>query len=117
MQQAVALGQGMPGAENRIAEHEAFVLAYSGHLQQARKKLQRALDLTQQASQRERAALFETVAALWAGLFGNATAARQGAREVLKLSTERDVEYGAAFALALSGDPSGSQTLAADLER
>jgi eukaryotic-like serine/threonine-protein kinase len=35
----------------------------------------------------------------------------------LELSKERDVEYGAAFALALSGDSSRSQALANDLER
>jgi hypothetical protein len=36
---------------------------------------------------------------------------------VLELSKDRDVEYGAAFALALSGESSRSQTLANDLER
>ncbi len=35
----------------------------------------------------------------------------------LKLFKGRDVEYGAAFALALSGDSSRSETLADDLER
>ncbi len=49
--------------------------------------------------------------------FGNATAARQGAAAALELSKDRDVEYGAAFALALSGDSSRSQTLANDLEK
>ena len=34
----------------------------------------------------------------------------------LELSKDREVEYGAAFALALSGDSSRSQTLANDLE-
>ena len=35
----------------------------------------------------------------------------------LELSNDREVEYGAAFALALSGDSSESQTLALDLEK
>ena len=35
--------------------------------------------------------------------------------EVLKRSKDRDVEYGAAFALALSGDSSAAQALANDL--
>jgi TolA-binding protein len=34
---------------------------------------------------------------------------------MLKLSRDRDVEYGAAFALAISGDIAGAQALAADL--
>ena len=77
----------------------------------------RAADLAQQAAQRERAALYETGAALWEAFFGNASAARQSATAALELSKDRDVEYGAAFALALSGDSSRSQTLANDLER
>jgi len=63
------------------------------------------------------AALWETGPALWEGFYGDAPAARQSAVAILKLSKARDVEYGAAFALALSGDSSQSQTLADDLER
>ena len=77
----------------------------------------RAADLAQQAAQRERAALYETGAALWEAFFGNAPAARRSAMAALELSKDRDVEYGAAFALALSGDSSRSQALANDLER
>jgi hypothetical protein len=76
----------------------------------------RAADLARQAAQPERAALFETPAVLWEAFFGNASAARRGAMAVLKLSKSRDVEYGAAFALALAGDTSGAQALATDLE-
>ena len=61
--------------------------------------------------------MFETGAALLEGFLGNKPAARQGAKAALKLSKGRDVEYGAAFALALSGDSSRSQTLANGLER
>ena len=117
MEREVALGQGKSGAEDWISDQEAFVLAYSGHLQQARRMSRRAVDLAQQAAQRERAALYETGAALWEAFFGNAPAARRSAMAALELSKGRDVEYGAAFALALSGDSSRSQTLANDLER
>ena len=85
---------------------EAFVLAYSGHLQQARRMSRRAVDLAQQAGQRERAALYEAGAALREAFFGNAPEARRSAMAALELSKDRDVEYGAAFALALSGDSS-----------
>jgi hypothetical protein len=37
--------------------------------------------------------------------------------EALKLSRSRDVEYGAAFALALSGDNVGSEHLVKDLQK
>ena len=60
----------------------------------------RAADLAQQATQPGRAALYETGAALWEAFFGNAGAARRGALAALELSKDRDVEYGAAFALA-----------------
>ncbi len=117
MEREVALGQGKSGAEDWISDQEAFVLAYSGHLQQARRMSRRAVDLAQQAGQRERAALYETGAALREAFFGNASEARRSAMAALELSKDREVEYGAAFALALSGDSSGSQTLANDLER
>ena len=100
-----------------IADRESFVLAYSGHLQQARTMSRRASDLAQQAGQRESAALWETGAALQEAFFGNKREASRSAMAALKLSKDREVEYGAAFALALSGDSSGSQTLANDLEK
>src|SRR5271157_2110881 len=117
MEREVALAQGKPGAEDWITDHEAFVLAYSGHLRQARRMSMRAADLAQHGGQRERAALYETGAALWEAFLGNATAARQDAMAALELSKARDVEYGASLALALSDDSSRSQTLAGDLER
>src|SRR5208337_2543322 len=117
MGREVALGQGKSGAEDWLSDQEALVLAYSGHLQQARRMSQRAADLAQQSAQQERAALWETGPALWEAFFGNAPAARQSARAALELSKGRDVEYGAAFALALAGDSSRSQKLADDLEK
>jgi eukaryotic-like serine/threonine-protein kinase len=113
----VALSQGKPGAEDWVADHEAFVLAYSGHLQQSRKMWRRAVDLVQPTAQPERAALYEAPGALWEGFFGNAPEARRSAMAALELSKQLYVEFGAAFALALSGDSSRSQTLADDLER
>jgi DNA-binding winged helix-turn-helix (wHTH) protein/tetratricopeptide (TPR) repeat protein len=117
MERAVALAQGKPKVEDWISNHEAFVLAYSGHLQEARRMSRRAVDLAEQEGQRERASLYETGEALREAFFGNAMLARRTAREALMLSKARDVEYGTAIAMALSGDSSGSQTLTNDLER
>jgi hypothetical protein len=116
MDRQVALGQGKSGAEDWLSDQEALVLAYSGRLQLARIKAQRAAALTQQNAQRERAALWDVGPALWAGFFGNTAEAAERARSVLKLSKGHDIEYGAALALALAGDSAGSQTLADDLE-
>jgi tetratricopeptide (TPR) repeat protein len=76
----------------------------------------RAMDVAEQSGQHERAATYETGAAVWEAFFGNAAPARQSAMAALKLSKGRDVEYAAAFALALAGDYSRSQALADDLE-
>ena len=117
MEREAALGQGIPGAEDLMADKEAFALAYSGHLQQARKKSKRAAELAQQAAQRESSALYEAGAALREALFGNVSAAGQRAAAALELSRDREVEYGAALALALSGESTRSQTIANDLEK
>jgi serine/threonine protein kinase/tetratricopeptide (TPR) repeat protein len=117
MQREVAAAQGKPGTEDWISDRQAFALAYTGHLQEARRWSDRASDLAQQAGHRERAALFETRAALWAAFFGNAPMAKRTARDALALAKNREDKYGAALALAMSGDASQAQSLANDLER
>ncbi len=117
MEREIALARGKPEVEDWITDREAFVLAYSGRLQQATRTAKRAVDLAQQASKRETAALYEAGAALWEAFFGNSWASRRGGMAALELSKSRDVEFGAALALALSGDSLQSQTLADDLEK
>jgi tetratricopeptide (TPR) repeat protein len=117
MDREVALSHGKSGAEDWIAHSEALVLARSGQLRLARNMARHAVDLAQQTGNRERAATYEVGAAVWHAFFGNAPEARQSAMAALELSKGRDVEYGAAFALSLSGDSSRSQALADDLQR
>ena len=116
MEREVALGREKSGAEDWMSDQEAHVLAYFGRLQQGRRMSRRAVELSQKSAQRERSALWEAGAAVREAFFGNAPAARRSAMAALELSKGRDVEYGAAFALALAGDSSGAQTLANDLE-
>jgi serine/threonine protein kinase/tetratricopeptide (TPR) repeat protein len=116
MAREVALSYGKPGAEDWIAHSEALVSAYSGRLQQAARMSRRAVDLARQAGQPETAATYETAAAIWEGFSGNAAAARRLATHALGLSKGRDVEYGAAVALALAGDFFRVQTLVNDLK-
>lgn len=116
MEREVTRSQGESGTEDLISDQEAFGLSYSGHLQQARMKSERAVDLAQQSGERERAALFETGSALQEGFFQNAPAARRSAMAALELSNDREVEYGTGFALALAGDDSRSQAIADNLE-
>jgi eukaryotic-like serine/threonine-protein kinase len=117
MRQAAVLGQGKLGAEGLISNHEAFVFAYFGQLQEARRTARRAEELARQTGHPEEAALFEAGAALREGFFGNAHAAIERATAALELSKDREVEYGAAFALVLAGDAHRSEELARDLQR
>jgi eukaryotic-like serine/threonine-protein kinase len=117
MRREAAQAKGKQGAEDEMSHVEALVLARSGRLQEARRMSRLAVDLAQQAGQHERAAMFETGAAVWEGFFGNAAAARRSATDALKLATGRDVDFAAAFALVLSGESTRARELADGLER
>lgn len=117
MARELALAHDNPGAEDWMADHVAFAMAYSGHLKHAREMLRQAVSLTQQAGYPERAALFEAGAAVWEAFFGNGREAKRNALEAIDISKDREVEYGAAFALALSANFSKSGMLANDMER
>jgi len=105
------------GADDWISNAEGFVSAYSGRLETARKMSRHATDLARIAQRRDAEALYETDAAVREALFGNVSAARLRAGHALELSKSRDVAYGAAFALAVTGDISRSQGLTEDLSR
>jgi tetratricopeptide (TPR) repeat protein len=100
-----------------MSHHQALVFARSGRMQQARILWERAVALAQQAGTRETVALYVAAQAVCEAHFGKAAAAKERARAALELAKGRDVEYAAAFALALAGDLSESQRLAADLEK
>jgi eukaryotic-like serine/threonine-protein kinase len=117
MSQAVARARGAHGVEDWMSHNQALVLARSGRMRQARVMWQRAIELVQQTGDCEKAAIYEAAAAVCEAHVGNAAAARSRAEAALQLGRNRDVEYAAAFALALSGDASRSQTLAEDLQK
>jgi len=116
MEREAARARARSGSETWISAREAFAAAYAGHLQQARSMSHRAVEQALYAAQRERAGLWEAGAAVREAFFGNASEARKRAMAALELSKDREVEYGAAFALALSRD-FHAQALADDLER
>ncbi len=117
MERVTALAKGKSGTQDWIFDRAAFVMAYTGHLQEARRMSQRAVDFAEESGHQEKAALFETRAALREAFFGNAPAAKRSAMEALALASDRESQFGAAFALALSGDSSRAKTLANDLEK
>jgi DNA-binding winged helix-turn-helix (wHTH) protein/tetratricopeptide (TPR) repeat protein len=117
MEREAARARARPGGENWMSAREAFVAAYSGHLQNARIISDRAVAQAQQAGQPERAALWAAGAAIREALYGNKEGATEWAHATLKLSTDREVEYGSALAFAIAGDSSHAQALADQMEK
>lgn len=117
MQRVLDSAKGQPEAENWLAHSQALVLARAGRLKDARGESEQAIALALQARQRERAASYQAAVAVYDALLGDSSGAKQRAREALKLSNGRDVEYSVAFALAYSGEISQARSLTRDLER
>ena len=105
------------GPESWISNKEAFADAYTGRLQQARNVSHRAVAEAEEGGQEERAALWEAGAAVREALFRNAREAKERAKAALTLVHDREVQYGAAFALAIAGDTSQAQEIADELEK
>ena len=117
MERQAARARQRTAADNWISNKEASALAYSGHLKQARSMSRRAVAEAQQAGQRERAGLWEAGAAVREALFENTSEAIEKASAAITLPRSREAEYGAAFALAVSGKLSQAQALTTDLEK
>jgi len=117
MARELGLAAGKSGADYWMSDHEAFVLAYSGHLQEAKRMSQHSADLANQLSLRERAALSNAGIAIVEALFGESSAAKRDALQATPFTKNREVEYGVGLALSLAGDPLQAQKLTDDLEQ
>jgi serine/threonine protein kinase/Tfp pilus assembly protein PilF len=113
-----AKDEGDPDVGDWVVHVESAVQARSGHLKKARIKSRQAVDSTRKdPHKKERAAAWEAGAAVREAFFGNAAEARRLAAAALDLSKGRDVEYGAALTLALTGDTVRSRAVAKELEK
>ena len=117
MERVAARARARSGGENWISTEEAYTRAYAGRLADARTLTRRAVEHAQQVGEHERSAIWEAGAAVREALFGNDSEARQRAGAAIRLSRDRETEYGAAFALARSGDTDQARALADDLEK
>ena len=117
MERVAARARQRSGGETWISNKEAFALAYSGHLQRARVMSRRAVDHARQEAMPERGGAWEAAASIREALFGNAAEATTRALAAFALSKDREVEYCAAYAMALSGETSQAQGMADDLAR
>jgi tetratricopeptide (TPR) repeat protein len=113
LRRTVSAARKSPATEDIISHLEALALARAGQLQEARRMAGVAVQIAQKSGRRERAGLFEAATAVWEAFHGNAAAARQSAARALELGRGgREVDYAAAFALALAGDLPRSRDLA-----
>jgi eukaryotic-like serine/threonine-protein kinase len=115
MARQVAWAAGKPGVEDVLLAYEADTAAYSGRLGEAREFSRRAVASAERAEEKEVAASYEAEAALREALFGNPAEAHQRAAAALALSSGREVQNGAALALAFAGDAVRAQAPADDL--
>ena len=117
MDRVVALAKGKRLAERWVMNSQALVHARAGHAQLARRLSNRAVELAFQEGARGAAATYQSAAAVWEGLYGNANEARAKAAAALAVTNGRDVEYASALALGFAGDSSRSEALADDLAK
>jgi len=104
-----------PGLEDILLVNEADTAAYSGRLKEAQEFSRRAMDSAEGAGKRETAAIYAATSGLREALFGNPDEARRRATFALGRIAGRDVQYGAALALAYAGDNGRAQALTDDL--
>jgi eukaryotic-like serine/threonine-protein kinase len=100
---------------HRIAHAEALALARSGLLKAARRSSARAVTVALHEREHDAAATYSAARAVWEALCGNPAEARTAATTAVGLSKDRDVEYAAGLAWAMSGGSSRSEALAGDL--
>ena len=115
MERAFARTRGTPD-EDTLRLTQALTLARSGRLREAETMVLALTAAIRQTGAIERAVHYETAIAIWDAIAGNGASARRRAAALLEASKARDIEYGAGFALAASGDLARAQQLAADLE-
>jgi eukaryotic-like serine/threonine-protein kinase len=117
MKREIDRARGNLETEGWMSHNHALVLTRSGQVRNARILWQHTIELALQNGDREKAAIYQAAEAVCEAHFGFWDQAKELARAALVLGKGRDVEYAAGFALALSGDISGSQTLAEDLAK
>ena len=117
MTEEVRRAAGKPGVEDILLAAEADTAAYYGRLLKARDLSGQAIDSAHRAGEDATAASYGAAAALREALFGNPAAARRQAAAALATSTDRDVQFGAALALAFAGELQQAQQVSDQLSK
>jgi DNA-binding winged helix-turn-helix (wHTH) protein/tetratricopeptide (TPR) repeat protein len=116
MQQQVDLVAGTPAEAGMLANQSA-VAAYAGRAREARELTARAVDLAKSHGFADGASLYSAGQALWESAYGDCPAAKRTSARTLTLAHGRTPLAWSALALALCGEASDAERLAADLER
>jgi eukaryotic-like serine/threonine-protein kinase len=117
MEQQLAWGAGKPGNEDWLLAAQSDTEAYYGRLSKAQDFFRRAVDSALRAGSKEKAALYQVVAALREAEFGNTAHARQEVSAALALSAGWEVKVWAAFTRARTGDAGQARALAEELAK
>jgi len=92
--------------------------AYAGHLSKAQELTKRSVDSAIHADSKESGAVWQENAALREAVFGNATEARKGATDALRLAPSSEVvEVEAALAFAMAGDSAQAESLMQEVNK
>jgi predicted Zn-dependent protease len=100
-----------------LANYESATLFRAGHLALARVMSDRAVSLARQASRHDTEAQLQVAEAVPEALYGYPDIAKRQVKNALRLSKGRNVEYGAAFVMAMTGDSSEASRLVGDLTK
>ena len=111
MGQQIAWSAGKPGVEDWMLGMEGDTAAYSGRVRKAREFSLRAMDSAQRSGEKEAAATYFAESGLREALLGNRDEAQRRSALAIQRSAGRDVQYGAALALAYAGDTGRLQVL------
>lgn len=103
MARELAAAGGQTGVEHALLASAAATAAFHGRLQQARSLTAQAIDAAQRAAASEPRATYLAAAALREALLGSAAEALSRGHAALQEPPSRDVQYGAALALAYAG--------------
>src|SRR5438445_200533 len=116
MERGMAWSAGKPGGEDTMLALQADTEAYAGHVQKARELSRRAVEVAQNAQLNEPAAIWQGIAALREGVYGNIEEARKGADKVIEIApNSRDAQTLAILVLSRVGDARRAQTMLDDL--
>jgi tetratricopeptide (TPR) repeat protein/tRNA A-37 threonylcarbamoyl transferase component Bud32 len=108
---------GKPGYEDAALAFESDAAAYAGHLGKARDLSRQAVASAERAEEKETAATYEAAAALREAAVGNSEEAKRRVAQALRLSSGREVLFGAALTLSFAGDTVRARLLADDLAK